>query len=395
MRLSKKQQAIVEILKQRGTLAKHLVFEALEGEIEDKKIYRSRYNSFIQTLKKLVEKGALEWQGDSLALASETTQTKVKKTQEILEGLAQLREAQQSLTLANLSQWTSIRDWLESIAEWKLSLPRSEEHRRIDLDAILDDTPEMIDFLLPRLEVDLEKILSSGLIFNASHHQQFQRKIHTQLCEKIRKFSIPHKTLKTTIEAKLSYQSSQKTICELIEAAIILVEEEKQQILDEFKEPYLKQVATRRLATLIEAHIPLKSQLKHRFPGFFSGNWEWDRLYQQLLQKVSDHAETHGLYQTPEEWKLFLKRKARHRFQQAQQSQTQGNPQAPPRPRSFPPLDTCYQLLGLEETKDLAEIRGAFRKLAKVHHPDQGGNPEFFRSLNQAYTRLLSFLESQ
>ena len=389
MRLSKKQQRIVEILQTRGMLEKSALFEALEGVVADKKTHRSRSNSFSQTLKKLIEKGAVQWQGECLTIASPATQEKVKKTQSVLEILHQLRTAQQSLTLAHLNQWTDIRDWLGSLAEWKLNLP-ADEPRSLGLDATLDDSPQMIEPLLKGLKVDVEKVLASGLIFGMRHQQQLQRGIHTKLCEKIRKFSIPHKTLKSTIEAKLPHQSSQKTIVQLLESAVAFEAEEKTQILAGFQEAYLQEAATRHLALMLLAQVPCQPELKLRFPGFFAGNWEWDRLYQQLMQKISNHAKAHGLYQTPEEWQLFLKQQARHRFEQAQR------PNKPARPAKSPiPLYSCYQMLGLDETNNLEEIRIAFRKLVKVHHPDQGGDPEFFRSLNQAYTRLVATLENQ
>lgn len=389
MRLSKKQKSIVAILQAQGKLEKNVLFEALEGAPQDKKTHRSRYNSFSQTLKKLIEKGAVQWQGEWLTVASEATQEKAKKTQGVLETLQQLRTAQQSLTLANLHQWTDIREWLGSLAEWKLTFP-AEEPRLVDLDAALEDSPQTIEPLLKGLGVDLEKVLASGLIFSGKHQQHLQQGVHAKLCEKIRTFSLPHKTLKSTIEAKLPHQSSQKTICQLIEPAVALAEEEKQEILQGFQEDYLQEAASRNLSLMFHAQIPFQPQLKLRFPGFFAGKWEWDRLYQQLVQKISNHAKAHGLYQTPEEWQLFLKQQARHRFEQAQRPKSSPLQAKAP----IPPLYSCYQMLGLDETKNLEEIRMAFRKLVKVHHPDQGGNPEFFRSLNQAYTRLVASLEN-
>ena len=197
MRLSKKQQAIVDIVQSQGSLEKNPLFEALEGIIEDKKTYRSHYNSFSQTIKKLIEKGVLEWQEERLILASEDTQKTVKLTQTTLAVLAQLRTHQQPLTLANLKKWTDIRDWVWSLTQWKLSLPATEEHRIIDLDATLDQEPETIESLLNHLPVDLEKIIASGLIFGTIHYQQLQKETHTRFCEKILKFSLSHQTLNT------------------------------------------------------------------------------------------------------------------------------------------------------------------------------------------------------
>ncbi len=395
MRLSKKQQTIVEIVKDQGSLEKYSLFEALEGVIEDKKTYRSRYNSFTQILKRLVEKGELEWQGEHLVLASAVTQNKLKLTEATLKALMQLREHQQPLTLANLKKWTDIRDWMWGLAQAKLNLS-FQESRIIDLDAVLDENPETIETLLNHLPVDVQKIMASGLIFGPNHHQQLQREAHTRFCQKIIKFSIPHQTLKTTIEAKLPQQSSRKTISELLESVVLLTKEELQEIAKKFETPYLQKTASQRLFQMFESEQSFETQLKSRFPEFFTGSWEWDRLYQQLNQKISKHAKDHGLYHTSEEWKQLLKKQARDRFQQAQQTPSFREPDAKQKPQcpQPPTLKGCYQLLGLSQTTNVEEIKIAFRKLAKAHHPDQGGNPEFFRSLSQAYTRLISHLEN-
>lgn len=44
-----------------------------------------------------------------------------------------------------------------------------------------------------------------------------------------------------------------------------------------------------------------------------------------------------------------------------------------------------WEVLGVEQTADRAAIVNAFRALAKIHHPDAGGNPEDFRKLRKAY----------
>ena len=47
-----------------------------------------------------------------------------------------------------------------------------------------------------------------------------------------------------------------------------------------------------------------------------------------------------------------------------------------------------YTILGVAKTADLAEIKKAFRKLAKKYHPDQSKDPkakERFSEANQAY----------
>lgn len=48
-----------------------------------------------------------------------------------------------------------------------------------------------------------------------------------------------------------------------------------------------------------------------------------------------------------------------------------------------------YKLLGVKRKATLEEIKKAHRELAKKHHPDQGGDEEKFKEIQEAY-RILS-----
>jgi curved DNA-binding protein CbpA len=50
--------------------------------------------------------------------------------------------------------------------------------------------------------------------------------------------------------------------------------------------------------------------------------------------------------------------------------------------------DTHYDLLGVSRNADVEEIRGAYRRLSKIYHPDLGGTPAFFRMLQDAHETL-------
>ncbi len=395
MGLSKKQQAIVDIVSKQGAVDKQSLFETLEGVIEDKKKYRSRYSSLSQTIKKLVERGILEQNEDQITRASEVIQERVKRTDILINALQQLREQEQLLTLANLKKIIDLRDWMWEIVQWKLSTSSPKQHRIIDLDEALDTSFDTFEAILEYLRMDIDKVIASGLVFSSRHHQQLQRKTHNQLRENILKFSLSHQTIKSTIEAKLPHQHAHKTICELIEPVVQLTEKECRQIANHFDNDYLQQTAFQYLSKMFEEHRPFEAKLEQRFPDFFEGNWEWDRLYRQLQQKILGHVKSHNLYYSPEEWKQRLKKQVRDRFQHAQQNQTKSTPSYSATLSKHPSFTNYYQMLGVEETADIEEIRIAFRKLVKVHHPDQGGDPEFFRSLNQAYTKLISHLENR
>ncbi len=47
-----------------------------------------------------------------------------------------------------------------------------------------------------------------------------------------------------------------------------------------------------------------------------------------------------------------------------------------------------YEVLGIERGASIDEIRQAYLRLAKEHHPDKGGNAEKFRLIRMAYETL-------
>ncbi len=59
----------------------------------------------------------------------------------------------------------------------------------------------------------------------------------------------------------------------------------------------------------------------------------------------------------------------------------------------------CLKILALKRD-DLsndgskATIKTAYKKMAKVHHPDAGGNEDQFKKLNDAHEQMLSWAES-
>jgi hypothetical protein len=66
-----------------------------------------------------------------------------------------------------------------------------------------------------------------------------------------------------------------------------------------------------------------------------------------------------------------------------------GDPVEPPRtPRSAADDEVCFRLLGVSPSAHWDEIERAYRRKAKVHHPDHGGDEDAMRALNEAYNRI-------
>ncbi len=49
---------------------------------------------------------------------------------------------------------------------------------------------------------------------------------------------------------------------------------------------------------------------------------------------------------------------------------------------------TLYEILGVKKDADKKEIRKAYLKLSKIHHPDKGGDEEEFKKISDAYNIL-------
>ena len=52
------------------------------------------------------------------------------------------------------------------------------------------------------------------------------------------------------------------------------------------------------------------------------------------------------------------------------------------------PTSNYYELLGVKKDATADEVKKAFRKLARKHHPDAGGDEEKFKQINEAYEVL-------
>lgn len=52
-------------------------------------------------------------------------------------------------------------------------------------------------------------------------------------------------------------------------------------------------------------------------------------------------------------------------------------------------IEEAFTILKVPMSSDTYEIKKAFRKLAHIHHPDKGGDPQIFVKTNDAYKLLM------
>ena len=58
-------------------------------------------------------------------------------------------------------------------------------------------------------------------------------------------------------------------------------------------------------------------------------------------------------------------------------------------------LQAAYRLLLLGAEANLADVRRQYRELAKLYHPDAGGDHADFLALQQAYEQVVAYLLTQ
>lgn len=58
-------------------------------------------------------------------------------------------------------------------------------------------------------------------------------------------------------------------------------------------------------------------------------------------------------------------------------------------------LQEEYRLLQLPDEASLAEVRAQYRQLVKYYHPDAGGDHTGFLALQQAYGRVVEYLQAR
>lgn len=60
---------------------------------------------------------------------------------------------------------------------------------------------------------------------------------------------------------------------------------------------------------------------------------------------------------------------------------------------NFEELDEARKTLGLGVKASMREVKNAFRKLSKKHHPDMGGQMKDFKGVCRAYETMMEYIK--
>lgn len=124
------------------------------------------------------------------------------------------------------------------------------------------------------------------------------------------------------------------------------------------------------------------------FNGYINSKGWAIKREREKIQREKDEAERREYRRTLDEhFKRMMEENARRREQQYEQYYRQRQSTARPQGNS---RANAIKLLSLSESFTEKDVKSAYRRLSKVHHPDvAGGSEENFKRLNKAYNYLL------
>jgi hypothetical protein len=122
------------------------------------------------------------------------------------------------------------------------------------------------------------------------------------------------------------------------------------------------------------------------------GKTAW--IDREKLREDGHHWSTHGWYYTEAGMKKAKEDDAARAREEAEEKarQRQSHWQSSTRFDSSSRRREDATILGVAENASKAEITAAFKKLAKIYHPDAGGNAEEFKRISAAKDRMLKEL---
>lgn len=141
-------------------------------------------------------------------------------------------------------------------------------------------------------------------------------------------------------------------------------------------------------AELVEAlrgpHSRVRWAVRATFAVYGPSGQEWLddeplRVVEELLRRLEqlEHRRTAG-------------RQQRQQRRKGTRTENFSGPGGRQSPGASEPRQQALELLGLERGASLQAIKRAYRRLAKQHHPDLGGDVELFHRLDAAYRLLIA-----
>ncbi len=363
MRLTSKQKKILDVVIQKSPISAVEIFDTLEHVVGQKR--RSRLNSFRKILGRMVNQHVMSKRPDGLYVPLSDDQIfRCKKTEVILNDLRRIRQDGKPFSLTTLLGYESFHYWTTALVKFQQTTgsPNLSIYEPLDFDT------DKLELLMMLMEVDLEAMVRSHLIFCQTHQKTLQQTVHQILCEKMSHYKISRKKLMAEIQASASHSSPLVVIKQMLEPAGMLSPNDLSKILQSFQTSFLQNYVQQKLehATFEKG----ESSLAKRFPSLFSGQWKWDLLYTKMIQKMVQFAKSQKIYQSQEEWLAKQKNESKQRFQQTQ-------------------VNDPYAVLGLRRGTSIEEVKTAFRQLSKQHHPDSGGSAKEFQNILHAYRQLM------
>ncbi len=114
---------------------------------------------------------------------------------------------------------------------------------------------------------------------------------------------------------------------------------------------------------------------------------EWEK--EQARQDEKDQRE----FREQEEKRQHEKKEQHRKYEEQKKQYQEAKQKEKNKPKSRWDSDSDHEILGIEETATKDEIKKAYRRLARIYHPDlallnKEEAEEIFKKINNAYTRL-------
>ncbi len=162
--------------------------------------------------------------------------------------------------------------------------------------------------------------------------------------------------------------------------------EEEERVRVEKQQKLLEKERKKREAARIREEKQAEKKLKEQFNGKATKQrWPGRRRGPRRRRRTPnyDWRQRQTQYQAEQE-----RREREERERQQRQTQERG------RRTDDQKLDDALLILGLTRPFTFAQVKSAFRKLARLHHPDCFGDPEKFKAAHSAYEFVMEKLKT-